>query len=321
MTTKVKKPLDGGLNNVKVAATGKYLPAAVITNADFEKMIDTSDEWIHSRTGIKERRRVSGESTSDMAYLAALDAIEKTGYDKSKIDLLICATFTGEILSPSVANYTQAKLGLNEQDITCFDLNAACTGFIYAVNVATQMLNGGAYHSALVIGVETLSKYINYEDRNTCVLFGDGAGAVILENTAAAKPASFYTSARGDLDEIIIVNPLIHMEGRKVYQFAIKALEESVRKVLSAANLTIADIDMIIPHQANRKIIESAARALEMDIDKFFINIEKYGNTSSASIPIAFDEYVGTHPDSDGKRIVFVGFGGGFTWGAALLTL
>lgn len=308
-------------NNIKVVSTGRYVPEQIVTNQDFEKIIDTTDEWIFSRTGIKERRKVTFEETSDLAYFAATDAINKVNYDKSKIDLIIVATFTPDCASPATANFLQAKLGLNDQDIACFDINAACTGFIYAINVASQMLNSGAYNSALVIGAEVISKVTNYQDRNTCVLFGDGAGAIILENTTDSKPASFYTSSRGDVEKTIIVNPLIHMEGRRVYAFATKVLEESIRKILVENSLTKDDIDIFIPHQANIRIIESAARSLDIEIEKFYLNIERYGNTSAASIAIAFDEYLESIPDRNNKRVVFVGFGGGFTWGAALLTL
>ena len=307
--------------NIKVVSSGRYLPETIVTNQDFEKIVDTTDEWIYSRTGIKERRKVTNELTSDLASKAALKAIEKVNYDKSKIDLIIVATFTPEYLSPSVANMVQAKLGLNDQDVACFDINAACTGFIYSVNVACQMLNSGAYSSAIVIGAEVLSKVTNYQDRNTCVLFGDGAGAIILEKTEENKPASFYASSKGDMEQTIIVNPLIHMEGRRVYAFATKVFENSINKILLENNLKQSDIDMIIPHQANIRIIESAARSLDIDINKFFINIEKYGNTSAASIAIAFDEYLETISDRNNKKVVFVGFGGGFTWGAVLLTL
>lgn len=308
-------------NNIKIVSTGKYLPKHVVTNEFLEEIVDTNDDWIYSRTGIKERRKVENESTSDMATNAALAAIEKVGYDKEKIDLIIVATFTNNVSSPSCANYVQAKLGLNDKDVMCFDINAACTGFIYALNVASQMVNSGFYKSALVIGSEILTDVVNYQDRNTCVLFGDGAGAMIIEGATDDKPAYFYTSSKGDIEDIIIVDPLIRMEGRKVYHFATKILEKSVNKVLSETDTSIDEIDILIPHQANARIIESAAKSLDLDISKVFMNIEKYGNTSSASIPIALDEYLDTLECKEGKKIVLVGFGGGFTWGAALLTL
>jgi 3-oxoacyl-[acyl-carrier-protein] synthase-3 len=309
------------LNNVKVVSTGRYIPEKIMTNVDFEKIVDTNDEWIYTRTGIKNRHFSEGETTSDLATKAAKNAIEKANYDTSKIDLIIVATFTPDYKSPAVASLVQAKLGLNDQDIACFDINAACTGFIYSLNVASQMLNSGAYQSALVIGAEVISKVINFEDRNTCVLFGDGSGAAILENTSEVKPAYFYTSSKGDLDEIIIVKDKIAMDGKKVYQFATKILEKSIKKAFEDCDLTIDEIEAIIPHQANLRIIESAAKSLNIDINKFFINIQKYGNTSAASIAIALDEYIETLENKENKKIMFVGFGAGYTWGAALLTL
>ena len=308
-------------NSIKIVSTGKYLPEKILSNTDLEKIVDTSDQWIYSRTGIKERRVSTDKPTSEMATQAALAAIRKINYDTKKIDLIIVATFTPDYLSPSVANLVQTKLELNDQEITCFDINAACTGFIYALNVATQMMNSGGYQSALVIGAEKLSKVIDYKDRNTCVLFGDGAGAVILENTKTNKPAFFYTSSKGDLEEIIIVNPLIQMEGRKVYQFATKIIEHSVNKVLQEAMINKEEIAKVIPHQANVRIIESAFNSLGFSSDKIFLNIEKYGNTSSASIPIALDEYLEFVKPEEDEKIILVGFGGGFSWGAALLTL
>lgn len=313
--------MDKKFINIKVLSTGSYVPDNIMTNEDLEKIVDTNDEWIFTRTGIKNRRIVKNETTSDLATKAALNAIDKINFDKDKIDLIIVATFTPDVLSPSVANFVQAKLDLNHRDIMCFDINAACTGFIYALNIASQMLNGEQYKTALVIGAEVLSKTINYEDRNTCVLFGDGAGAMIIQKTKEAKPSYIYCGSRGDLEETIIVDPLIRMEGRKVYQFATKILEESVNKVLDVTNLKIEDIDVLIPHQANARIIESAAKSLNVEMDKVFMNISDYGNTSSASIPIAIDEYIKTVKNTENNKVMLVGFGGGFTWGAALLTL
>jgi 3-oxoacyl-[acyl-carrier-protein] synthase-3 len=263
---------------------------------------------------------VKEETPADLAYLAALDAIAKADYDRSKIDLIIIASVSNPYRTPSVSNMVQAKLGLNGSTVACFDINAACTGFIYALNIASQMLTTGAYQHALVIGAETLSKVLDFSDRNTCVLFGDGAGAVILE-TCESKPAYFYCSSEGDTEERIIINPYIRMEGRKVYQFATKIIEESIRRILTESGLELADIDIIIPHQANIRIIESAAKSLDIGMDKFFVNIENYGNTSAASIPIALEEYLSQNKDREGKKVLLVGFGGGLTWGSAILTL
>jgi 3-oxoacyl-[acyl-carrier-protein] synthase III len=309
------------MNQVKVVSTGHYVPEQILTNFDLEKIVQTTDEWIRTRTGIKNRRIAKGENTSDLASKAALDAIQKSKYDASKIDLIIVATFTPDYASPAVANMVQAKLGLNDHDITCFDINAACTGFIYALNVATQMLQGGHYQSALVIGAEVISKVTDWTNRDTCVLFGDGAGAIILENTEEEKTAYFYTASKGDLDNIIYVDNYVHMDGQRVYQFATRAIESSIAKVLNECNLTNEQVTKIIPHQANLRIIQNAAKNLHFDMDKFFINIDKYGNTSAASIIIALDEYIGSLDEINNQKIILVGFGAGFTWGSALLTL
>ena len=309
------------MNNIKVVSTGKYVPQKILTNYDLEKIVETSDEWIYTRTGIKSRHISTTETTADLAYFAAKAAIEKVNYDINNIDLIIVATCSAELKTPSVANIVQAKLGLNDKDIPCFDISAACTGFVYALDVASQMINRGGFKGALVIGAETLSTHTDFTDRNTCILFGDGAGAMIIENTEAVKPAYFYTASMGVLDNVLTVKDKIAMEGRKVYTFATKAMESSVNKILNDCNLTPDDIDKIIPHQANIRIIETASKALNIGMDKFFVNIEHYGNTSSASVIIALDEYLETLDSRDNKKIIFVAFGGGFTWGATLLTL
>lgn len=306
--------------SIKVISTGSFVPAGTLSNFDLEKIVDTNDDWIFSRTGIRNRHIANGEDTSDLAFQAARLAIGKVNYDTSKIGLILVATCTADYHSPSVACMVQAKLGLHEQDIACFDINAACTGFIYALSVASELIGSGRYSGALVIGADTLSKYTDYEDRSTCILFGDGAGAFIIESADEYKPVDFYLSARGEISQSIIFDPKIKMDGRKIYAFATKILEHSIRKVLENNNLTIDDIDVIIPHQANLRIIEKAAKSLNIVMDKFYINIDKYGNTSSASIPLAFDEFM-TAFGGHGKKVIFVGFGGGLTWGAALLTL
>lgn len=309
------------INQVKVISTGHYVPEQVLTNFDLEKIVQTSDEWIHTRTGIKNRRIAKGENTSDLATKAALDAIQSVGYDPNNIDIIIVATFTPDYKSPSVANMVQAKLGLSDRDIVCFDINAACTGFIYALNVATQMLHSGIYKSALVIGAEVISKVLDWTNRDTCVLFGDGAGAIILEHTQESKPAYFYTASKGELDKIIYVDDYVHMDGQRVYQFATRAIESSIAKILHECELTNEQVTKIIPHQANLRIILNAAKNLHFEMDKFYINIEKYGNTSAASIIIALDEYRKGLSNCNDHKVILVGFGAGFTWGSALLTL
>jgi 3-oxoacyl-[acyl-carrier-protein] synthase-3 len=314
--------MDVKQNQIKLVASGHYTPERILTNHDLESIVDTNDEWITSRTGIKERRIASDdEDTSDLATKAALNAIESSNYDTSKIDLIIVATFTPDYKSPSVANFVQAKLGLNNQSITAFDMNAACTGFIYALNVASQMLSSNNYKSALVIGAEKISKVTDYTDRNTCVLFGDGSGAVIIESTSNQKPWLFYAASKGDLDKILYVDNYVHMDGQKVYQFASKAIDSSIRLLLDFDYSKPSDLTVIIPHQANLRIIQSAAKSLDLPMDHFFVNVHQYGNTSAASIAIALDEYLKTNHDILPRTMILVGFGAGLTWGACRITV
>ncbi len=302
------------LHNIKVVASGKYTPENIITNKDLEKIVETSDEWIQTRTGIKERRKATNETSTDMAYLAAKKAIETYDYDGSKIDLVVVATITSERQTPSVANLVMGRLGLRE-GIMSFDVNAACTGFVYALEIASSLMSTNQYKSALVIGSERLSSVIDYTDRNTCILFGDGAGAVIIEQ----KPnsiASFYNASKADMSDILTVDKTIRMDGKKVYVFATDVVERSIRHILDVNHLTIEQIDAILPHQANERIIQSVAKSMNIPMSKFELNIATYGNTSAASIPILISEYMETNKN---KRVLLVGFGGGFTWGSAIL--
>lgn len=302
------------LHNIKVVASGKYTPENIITNKDLEKIVETSDEWIQTRTGIKERRKATNETSTDMAYLAAKKAIETYDYDVSKIDLVVVATITSERQTPSVANLVMGRLGLRE-GIMSFDVNAACTGFVYALEIASSLMSTNQYKSALVIGSERLSSVIDYTDRNTCILFGDGAGAVIIEQ----KPdsiASFYNASKADMSDILTVDKTIRMDGKKVYVFATDVVEKSIRHILEVNHLTIDQIDSILPHQANERIIQSVAKSMSIPMSKFELNIATYGNTSAASIPILISEYMETNKN---KRVLLVGFGGGFTWGSAIL--
>ncbi len=303
----------------KVVSTGRFTPAGVLTNKDLEKIVDTSDEWISSRTGIKERRIANGQTTSDLATLAAKNAIEKVAYDKNKFDIIIVATFTPDMRSPSVASLVQANLDLDKPGIMTFDINAACTGFVYALNIAERMLHSGSHKSALVIGAEVISKVTDYKDRNTCVLFGDGAGAVILEKDET-KEVIFNVSSKPDKNLILNVDDYVSMNGPKVYQFASRVIKSSVEEVLSFGNIEKSNISKIIPHQANIRIIQSASKALDIPLDKFFVNIHKYGNTSAASIPIALDEMLEKETVKPNEKILMVGFGAGLTYGAVSLT-
>jgi 3-oxoacyl-[acyl-carrier-protein] synthase-3 len=297
-----------------VVASGKYAPEKIITNKDLEAIVETSDEWIRTRTGIHERRKAETETSTDMAYFAALNAIDTYGYDKSKIDLVIVATITSERQTPSVANMVMGRLGLRE-GIMSFDVNAACTGFVYALEIASSLISTNQYKSALVVGSERLSSVLDYTDRNTCILFGDGAGAVIIEQNPQSK-ASYYNASRADMTDILTVDKTIRMDGKKVYVFATDVVEKSIRHILEVNQLTIDDIDAILPHQANERIIQSVAKSMNIPMEKFELNIATYGNTSAASIPILIAEYMTTHQN---KRVLLVGFGGGFTWGSAII--
>ncbi len=301
---------------IKVISSGKYIPQKVLTNDELEKIVDTSDEWITSRTGIKERHIAQVETAADMAYYAAVEAIGKNNYDKDKIDLIIVASITGDGMTPSVANRVQKMLGVEE--CMSFDVNAACTGFVYALEVASTMIGVGGYKSALVIGSEKLSNVIDYTDRNTCVLFGDGAGALIIEKSDQ-KQSFFYNQAKADETNALTVEKYIKMDGRKVFLFAVDVIKRSIEEILRRANLSLDQVGTIIPHQANLRIIQSVSKSLDIPMDKFEVNLHKYGNTSAASIPIALAEYF--DKDKNDDYVLLVGFGGGFTWGSAILQL
>ena len=305
---------------IKIISSGKYVPPALITNEDLEKIVETSDEWITSRTGIKTRHRAIDEKTSEMAVKAAKQAIDRVNYDVNKIDLIIMATITGDQSTPSTANFIQAELGLRHE-VMSFDINAACTGFVYGLEVAAALLQTGRFRAALIIGGETLTSITDYTDRNTCVLFGDGAGAMIIEPAYVDyHNAYFFNAAKGDTAGSLTVTNKIKMDGKKVYQFAVEAMEQAIRKVLDDAKLDISDIDMIIPHQANERIIQSVSKSMQIPLDKFMMNLSEYGNTSAASIPMIIADYFDQH-QIKGQKLLLVGFGGGFTWGSAIIQL
>jgi 3-oxoacyl-[acyl-carrier-protein] synthase III len=319
-----------------ITGWGMSVPPQILTNDDLARMVDTSDEWIQSMTGIRERH-IAGprESTATLAVEAAIQALITAGLPARKLDLIIVATSLPEYLMPSTACVVQDQLGAS--DAAAFDLSAACSGFPYALSVASQMIAGGAYSNALVIGSETMSRLIDWSDRSTCVLFGDGAGAVVLQ--ASEKPGgvlSFALHADGSGGDQLIVpaggsrmpatletiednKHAIVMNGRGVYRFATRVMVSGIQEVLGKAGLTLADIRLIIPHQANRRIIESAAKDLELPMDKFVVNIDRYGNTSSASIPIALCEAVAEGRIIPGDNIILVAFGAGLTWGASVI--
>lgn len=315
---------------MKILGYGKAVPRKIITNDDLSKFVETSDEWIFQRTGIRERR-ISDENTSELAYRSAVDVIKNSNIDKNEIDLIVCATMTPDNFTPSVACMVQEKLGLGD-NVTAFDVNAACTGFVYALKIVASMLN--TYHKkALIIGCETLSKIINFEDRNTCVLFGDGAGAIVVEKDG--KNEEFYTCSLGNDKDLIAENVemnfemknkvlksgFLKMDGKEVFKFAINVVEKSINKILDMNNLKIEDINLIIPHQANQRIINNVAKKFNISNDKFFVNLEKYGNTSAASIPMALCEAFESKKITKGDKVILVGFGGGLTWGSTIIEI
>jgi 3-oxoacyl-[acyl-carrier-protein] synthase III len=321
------------MKEVKIASIGSYVPQNIMTNDDLSKLVDTNDEWIASRTGIKERRISEGENTSDLGAKAALKALEKAGLKPKDVDLIIVATSSPDALSPSTAVYIQAKIGAFEA--ACFDISAACSGFIYALNVASQFIKTGQSKAALVIGAEVLSKLTDWKDRNTCVLFGDGAGAAVLVPSEEKGIASIFNGADGRKAEFLtlgivpVKNPYvtlentqdfkIDMDGKEVFRFASSVMLEAIDKVLKDTGYSLDDIKYIVPHQANYRIIDFAARKLGLTMDKFYVNLQKYGNTSAASIPIALDEMLEKGLLNKGDKIIMVAFGAGFTWSVALV--
>lgn len=321
------------MREVKIAGMGSYVPEKIVTNDDLSKIVDTNDEWISSRTGIKERRISEGENTSDLATKAALKALEKANISPEDLDLIVVSTSSPDSLSPSTAVYVQRNIGAF--NAACFDISAACSGFIYALNVGSQFIKSGQSKNALIIGAEVLSKITDWSDRNTCVLFGDGAGAVVLLPSEEKGVSSIFCGADGRKAEFLNINCVpvknilvtpekiddiaIRMDGREVFKFATNVMVEAIGKVLSDANLTIDDIKYIVPHQANYRIIDFAARKLGLPEEKFFINLQKYGNTSAASIPLALDEMAEGGSIKKGDKLILVAFGAGFTWSACLV--
>jgi 3-oxoacyl-[acyl-carrier-protein] synthase-3 len=320
--------------NTKILGTGSYVPSKVLTNKDLKRFVDTSDEWIVSRTGIKERHIVTDEGTTDLAYEASIKAIEDSKIDKNKIDLVIVATVTPDNYFPGVSNLLQARLGLKE--VMTFDINAACSGFVYALNIADKMIKSGAYNNALVIGAETLTRLTDWRDRNTCVLFGDAAGAMVIGKSDENGIQDIICGSRGDTDDLLISKNIdikdpelneiskqdhIHMKGAEVFKFATRILPKTVNDLLDRNNITLDDLDYMVAHQANERIISKAAKDLNFSMDKMFVNIDKYGNTSAASVPLAIDEAIKTKVLKKGDKFITVAFGGGLTWGGALIQL
>ena len=319
---------------IGILGTGSYLPEKILTNKDLEKIVDTNDEWITTRTGIKERRiAADDEATSDLSYNAALRAIEDSGIDKNEIDLIIIATSTPDYQMPSTAALVQNKLGIKAAG---FDLEAACTGFVYGLITGYSFINAGIYKKVLVVGADVFSRILDWEDRGTCILFGDGAGAVVLgevedggylggdlqaDGSGGSELIVPSSGSRMPLTQEVLDNKdqFVKMNGREIFKFAVKIFPETVARSLEKANLEIDDIDLIIPHQANIRIIESISKRLNQPLDKFFVNLDKYGNTSAATIPIALDEASKQGRISKGDKVIMVGFGGGLTYGSCIV--
>lgn len=299
-----------------ILGMGSYVGERVITNQDFEKTLDTNDEWIRTRTGIEERRFATDDvDSSDMAYFAAKDALENANIAAEDIDLIICATVTPDMPFPNVSNFVQARLGAKKA--ASMDISAACAGFIYGIVTAKQFIETGAYKNILVIGVEKLSKVLDMTDRNTAVLFGDGAGAAVVGPVTGDKGIlSFELGSDGEgAMHINQAGKYIEMNGREVFKFAVRQMGESAMSVVEKAGLTKEDVDFLVPHQANIRIIEASRERLDLPVEKVAVTIQKYGNTSSSSIPIALVEELKNGKIKDGDLVVLVGFGAGLTWG------
>jgi len=321
-----------------ILGTGHYAPTRIVTNAELAKTVETTDEWIYTRSGIRERRLAApGESTSDMATAAGLAALKSAGLTAADIDLLIIATVTPDLPLPSAACIIQHKLGIPTH-AACFDLNAACSGFIYALDTASAMLGSGRYRHALVIGAEKLSAIVDWKERTTCVLFGDGAGAVVIG--ASDEPGRGIIGAKlgayGDSVDLLCIpkggsdcpatpesiaagDHFMKMKGKEVFKLAVRAMDEAARDILEQYQLSADQISLVIPHQANLRIIEAVAQYLKLPMDRFVVNVDRYGNTSAASVPIALDEANKAGRIKRGDLILVVAFGAGLTYGSALI--
>jgi 3-oxoacyl-[acyl-carrier-protein] synthase-3 len=321
---------------VMIAGTGAYLPERILTNAELEKMVETSDEWIVSRTGVRERRiaRVD-EASSDMAVPAARAALAAAGVAPEDVDLIIVGTVTPDMPFPSTACLVQSALGATKA--LCYDLSAACSGFLYSMETARGLLLSGLYETALVIGTDKMSMVTDWEDRGTCILFGDGAGAVVLKRSQDHRGImAVSTGADGSLGDLLMIpgggsrNPASHatvdqhlhfvkMAGNNVFKHAVRCMTDAGREALEKAGLSIEDVDWVIPHQANMRIIQAISERVGIPLEQFIINLDRLGNTTAATVPIALDEAVRDGRVKRGDVLLMIVFGGGFTWGAAVL--
>lgn len=323
------------MRKIEVMGSGYARPQHRIDNQDLETILDTSDEWIVQRTGIHSRYVSTEETTSMLAARAAQAALDNAGVDTEAIALLIVATLSGDQPMPSTACLVQEQLGMMDQDIMAFDLNAACSGFLFALQCASAMLEDG--QCALIIGAENLSKVIDWTDRGTSILFGDGAGAMIIRKGAQGKESWHFARSKGDPNRVLDIpgktlsdvpcrNVAEHyrylsMDGREVFRFAVGAMQEAIEEVLKRAGKTVDEADLIIPHQANIRILAAVARHMGLPMERFFVNLDEFGNTSAASVPIAFAQAMEQGRLSKGMNVILVGFGGGLTYGASWLEL
>ena len=322
------------MRGVRILGIGHYCPENIVRNKDLEKIVETTDEWIIKRTGIRERRISTGEGTVDLAYKAAINALKNSKCNKEDIDLIIVATTTPDKLMPSTACSIQGLLGC--KNAAAFDISAACSGFVYSLIVGSSLIKGTDKKKALIIGSEVLSKITDWSDRNTCVLFGDGAGAAVIELSEEDSIISTCFAADGELGEKTLVaaelkldtpfssnesneKRYVEMKGGEVFKFAVSVLPEIVKELLEKSNEDINNIKYIVPHQANLRIIDEAARRLKIDREKFYVNVDKYGNTSAASIPIALSELVEKGLINKGDKIILAAFGGGLTWAGTII--
>jgi 3-oxoacyl-[acyl-carrier-protein] synthase-3 len=316
----------------RITGTGSFLPEKVLTNHDLEKMVETSDQWIRERTGIKKRHiAAEGETTCDLAEAAARHALDAAGLKPADIDLVIVATTTADKIFPSTACLLQKRLGIHGPP--AFDVQAVCSGFIYAMDVADKFIRSGSAKKALVVGAETLSRITNWKDRGTCVLFGDGAGAIVLEASAEPGILSSHLHADGAYDEMLHVptgvsidydsvregRAYMEMQGNDVFRFAVRTLGKIVDETLAANHMTKGDIDWLVPHQANIRIIAATAKKLNMPMERVVVTVDEHGNTSAASVPLALDVAVRDGRIKRGDTLLLEAFGGGFTWGSVLL--
>ncbi len=319
--------------NVEISGIGAYLPPLVVTNHKISEFVETNDEWIVQRTGVSERRISEGEDTSDIATKAAKIALERAGVLAQDLDLIIVATISPDMFIPSVSCLVQSNL--DADNAACFDINVACSGFVYALEIANGMMKSMNYKNALIIGAEVLSKVIDWTDRGTCILFGDGAGAAVLKQSETkgiiksylrsdGKKGNALTIGAADFDtpfskEKILKDKYIRMNGREVFKFAVGAIEEAINEVIKDTNVSLEEVKYIIPHQANSRIIELAAKKLNLNIDKFYLNLDKVANTSSATVPIALNEMYEKGLLNKGDKLILVAFGGGLTYASTLI--